>query len=265
MKSRRAATFASGRRRRTPRAADTARFRGFRVSGSRKRTRDCGKVQGFSASRIRASGFATCGTDRGRRATTMPAAISTPPATCTRLIGSESSTSAHDSGDERVQVGGERGPRRADAVERTNQSTLVRTSGPQRGEDEQCPDLPAQREVLTGRLLRARECDRDPAAGEHERRDPRRRVTPHQRGNRHRVGGPGRGRGDTEQDAGVAAADLAAGAERDEPHAAERHRRAGPEAKANAVETERQNEQGGEDRGRAEQQRDNRRRRRFKA
>ena len=45
---------------RTPRAASAARFRGFRVSGSRERTRDCGQASG--ASRVadpRVSGSAT--------------------------------------------------------------------------------------------------------------------------------------------------------------------------------------------------------------
>ena len=126
------------------------------------------------------------------------------------------------------------GPTRAIAV---NQRMFVRKSGPIDGEGEREPHHPAEAGESSARELRdARQRERHPAEREHERADPKRRVAAHQRGDRDRVGGPGRGGRDREQRRRAGSPErppLAAG--RDQPDPDERDQRARARTAARAA------------------------------
>ena len=83
-----------------------------------------------------------------RRARGFPAAMSTPPSTWRALSGSESRIDGEHGGDERLQVRGERRPRRPDPVERAEPENVREDERAEGGEDEQHPDLPAEAPVL---------------------------------------------------------------------------------------------------------------------
>ena len=125
----------------------------------------------------------------------------------------------------------------------------------QRGEDEQGQDLPAERVVLLDRLLRTARGDPDPSKPEHDRADARRGVALHERGDRDRVAGPGRGRRHSEHVAPQVCREAPAGAGRDEADAGEREDGGDPEPARELLESKRKPDQRGDDRRRAQEQR----------
>src|SRR3954470_12079291 len=164
-----------------------------------------------------------------------------------------------DRREERLQVREERCARRAHAVDRREPEQVGDHERPEHGEREPDPDERAEVVALVGELLRPRQGEQRRHGEQEDRTEPERGISPHERADRHRVGGPGGRTANGERVPFEVRRQASARTNCDQRDARERHQRCDPEADAQMLDARASGEEGGEDRQRSEQQRDGRR------
>ncbi len=165
----------------------------------------------------------------------------------------------HDRSEEGLQVRKERGPRGPDAIDRREPHQVRQDEGPEDGEGEAEPQERPEVELLLANLPAPEQEEDD---GDHEQddgADAKRRIAPHQRRDRDRVGGP---RESTEHGECVTLdvpGQTSTRSDADESDSRERDDGCTPEAAAEALDPDSAREERREDRERPEEQCDRRR------
>ena len=125
--------------------------------------------------------------------------------------------------EERLEVGEQRRPPRADAVHGREPEDVRKYQRPDDRKRKAGPDEPVEIPVLVRQLLAREQHEREPHQHENSRRDAVRRVLAHEGRDRDRVRCPGRRHAHRDEDAAELARERAACADGDERDAAERH------------------------------------------
>src|SRR5579862_4158258 len=169
-----------------------------------------------------------------------------------------------EDGEERLQVREQGRTGRPDAVDRREPEDVGQEERPDHRVGERDPHQRAEvAEALRGELRDADEYQREPAERQHDCADPQRRIAAHQRGDRDRIGSPGRRRRDRDQVAEPIARDAAAPG--DQPDAEERDGGGEPERRGRPFDPDDEREDADEHRRRPEHEADRRRRRQVHA